>query len=308
MLESASAKANTPAMRLSRRIFTLASAAALGLPAFRVLAQEPAGRTILRSFDSAPFPHPSRAGGHDYGGTHYGVDHYGDGTVGIFVPPGYRAEAEVDYVVHFHGWNNDVAGVLNHYHLREQLTRSRRNAVLIVPQGPKDAPDSGDGKLELDANGLATLLRDVTAYLRGEELVRSTQIGRVVLTAHSGGYGGAGGSLTHGGMNAHISDVILFDSAYGYYDAFAGWAKGAPGRHLLSIFTDDTSTGNTALMGMLQTQVPNEYVFLAKDMTLAKLRTRAATFVLTTDVAHDELMQKFDWYALFLQVTALGSV
>ena len=295
-------------MTLSRKTFTLGSAAALGLPAVRALAQDPPGRTIVRAFASAPFPHPSRAAGHDYSGNHYGVDRYSDGSVGIFLPPGYRADGPVDYVVHFHGWNNDVTGVLNRYRLREQLTRSGRNAILVVPQGPKDAPDSGDGKLELDPNGLASLLRDVTAYLRSAKLIGNREIGRVVLTAHSGGYGGAGGSLARGGMNAHITDVILFDAAYGYYEAFASWAKGSSKRHLLSIFTEDTSTGNTALMGMLQTANPNLYVYLAKDMTPVKLRSPAPTFVLTTDVAHDELMQKFEWYALFLQATALEGV
>lgn len=308
MLESASAKANTGGMTLSRRAFALASGAALSLPAVRALAQDPPGRTILRAFPSAPFPHPSRAAGHDYSGVHYGADRYKDPTVGIFLPPGYRAGQAVDYIVHFHGWNNDVRNVFDRYRLREQLTQSGRNAILIVPQGPKDAPDSGDGRLELDANGLATFLSDVTAYLHGAALLPATQIGRVVLTAHSGGYGGAGGSLLRGGMDAHISDVILFDSAYGYYDAFASWAKASPERHLLSLFTGDTSTGNAALMGMLQAPKPNLYVYLARDMTLEKLRTRAATFVLTTDVPHDELMQKFDWYALFLQATALDRV
>lgn len=295
-------------MTLTRKAFTLASAAALGLPPARTLAQEPPGRTILRSFPSAPFPHPSRAAGHDYDAVHYGLDHYSDSTVGIFLPPGFRAGEAVDYIVHFHGWNNDVRGVFDRYRLREQLTRSGRNAVLVVPQGPKDAPDSGDGKLELNANGLATLLHDVTAYLHGLAALPTVEIGRVVVTAHSGGYGGAGGSLARGGMDAHVTDVILFDSAYGYYDAFTSWAKGSPERHLLSLFTSDTSTGNAALMGMLQDPKPNLYVYLAPNMTLQKLRTRAATFVLTTDVAHDDLMQKFDWYALFLQATALERV
>ncbi|MFN2528982.1 MAG: hypothetical protein ABR584_09740, partial [Candidatus Baltobacteraceae bacterium] len=110
--------------------------------------------------------------------------------------------------------------------------------------------------------------------------------------------------LTRGGLNDHVTDVILFDSAYGYFDAIAAWAKGAPQNHLLSIFTDDTSTGNTALMGMLQAPSPNLYVRLAAAMTLEELQTRAPTFILT-DVPHDELMQKFNWYELFLRATAL---
>lgn len=265
------------------------------------------GRTFFPSIASAPFPHRSRTTGHDYQGKHYGVTgHYDDGTVGIFVPDGLRShDGAVDYIVHFHGWNNDVRTVFTRYRLREQVVASGRNAVLLVPQGPKDVSDSDDGKLELDPNGFARFMHDVAARLRTDGIVASDRVGRIVLSAHSGGYGGAGGVLTRGGLNDSISDVLLFDAAYGYYDAFTGWAKGAPQRHLLSLFTDDTSTGNAALMGGVQGPQPNIYVRLADTMTLAQLRTRAPTFVLTTSVAHDELLQKYNWYELFLQTTAL---
>lgn len=79
--------------------------------------------------------------------------------------------------------------------------------------------------------------------------------------------------------------------------------KASPRHHLLSVFTDDTSTGNTALMGMVQAPEPNLYVRLADTMTVVQLQTRAPTFVLTTRVAHDDLLQKYDWYRLFLQAT-----
>ncbi|MDQ2908782.1 MAG: hypothetical protein M3R44_05445 [Candidatus Eremiobacteraeota bacterium] len=282
-----------------------ASAAAAAMPLGD--AQSAGGRTYFPSFPSAPFPDASRAAGHDYQGKHYAVaGHYDDGTVGIFVPDNLRpVGGAIDYIAHFHGWNNDVRTVLTRYRLREQVVASGRNAVLLVPQGPKDVPDSGDGKLELQANGFARLMHDVAARLHADGLVPSDRIGHVVLSAHSGGYGGAGGVLTRGGMNDQISDVLLFDAAYGYYDAFTDWAKASPQHHLLSLFTDDTSTGNAALMGGVQAAQPNIYVRSADTMTLAQLQTRAPTFVLTTSVAHDELLQKLNWYALFLQTTAL---
>ncbi len=213
----------------------------------------PGGVLAVVPFASAPFPHASRAAGHTYQNKIYtAAAHYSDSSVGIFVPAGYVQRASVDLVVHFHGWNNNVANVFDRYRLAEQMAGSGLNAILIVPQGPLNAPDSGDGKLELDDNGFARFIADVLAYLRQQQIIRATAAGNIVLSAHSGGYGGLGGVLTRGGMNERISDVILFDSAYGYFDAIAGWAKGSPQRHLLSIFTDDTSTGNTALMGMLQ--------------------------------------------------------
>jgi hypothetical protein len=269
----------------------------------------PQGRTYLQPFASAPFPHASRAQGHRYEGQLYdAATHYSDSTVGIYVPQRYRDRSTADFVVHFHGWKNNVHHVLERYRLREQIDASGRNAILIVPQGPKDAPDSGDGKLELDPDGFARFMNDVAAWLRANGVISNERIGRIIITAHSGGYGGAGGVLTRGGMNENVTDVILFDAAYGYYDAFANWTKAAPPHHLLSVFTDDTSTGNAALMGMVQAAQPNIYVRLGDTLTAAALDTRAPTFVLTTSIAHDDLLTARDWYALFLRATALTDV
>lgn len=265
------------------------------------------GRTFLQPFSSAPFPHSSRAQGHRYEGTLYdAAGHYDDSTVGVYVPAAFRDRGSTDFIVHFHGWKNNVRNVLVRYRLREQVEQSGRNAVLLVPQGPKDAPDSGDGKLELDAGGFARFMNDAVAWLRANGIVSSDRVGRIVLTAHSGGYGGAGGVLTRGGMNDTISDVVLFDSAYGYYDAFANWSNANRDHHLLSVFTDDTSTGNTALMGRVQAPEPNIYVHLGDTLTQAQLATRAPTFILTTSIAHDDLLTARSWYAMFLRSTALN--
>lgn len=251
------------------------------------------GKTFLRPFATAPYPYAGRP--------------YGDSTIGIYVPAGYRATDTIDYAVHFHGFCNDVAHAMHRYRLREQLDKSGRNAVLIVPQGPKDARDDNFGKLEHDQDGLRNLLEDVGTFLRAQRITSANTIGRVALSTHSGGYGGAGGSLLRGGLKDNVSDVILFDSAYAYYDAFANWCKASPDHHLLSLFTTDTENGNVYLMSLVQGPQPNIFVRTAHGMTLAQLQTRAPTFILTT-VAHDELMQRYDWYALFLKATALPPI
>ncbi len=233
--------------------------------------------------------------------------HYMNSNTGIFIPDGWQVRnGAVDFIVHFYGWNHDIAATFSTYRLREQLVASKRNAILVVPEGPTNAPDSGFGKLELDKGGFRRFMTDVAAKLKELRFSSTDNIGRVVLTAHSGGYGGAGGALTRGDMNDSVSDVLLFDAAYGYFDAFADWAR-VPQHHLLSLFTGDTSTGNAALMGKLQAPTPNLYVRLADSMTLEQLQTRAPTFVLTS-VAHDDLLQKYSWYSLFLQTTALDAI
>ena len=292
-------------MRLSRSEFLQATAATIGATALPSVA---GGRTLILPFASAPYPHSSRAQGHVYQGRLYdAATHYGNSDVGIFIPDGWQPRnGATDFVVHFYGWNHDIAATFSTYRLREQLVASRRNAILLVPEGPTNAPDSGFGKLELDPGGFQRFMTDVATRLNQMQISSTDRPGRIVLTAHSGGYGGAGGVLTRGGMNESITDVILFDAAYGYFDAFADWAR-APEHHLLSLFTGDTSTGNAALMGKLQAPTPNLYVRLADSMTLAQLQTRAPTFVLTS-VAHDDLLQNQSWYSLFLQTTALDAL
>jgi hypothetical protein len=300
---------STKGAAVNRADFLASTAATFAATTLPQSIQIAGGKTFVVPFASAPYPHPSRANGHTYDGSLYdAATNYSDSSVGIFIPDGWSPEnGGIDAIVHFYGWRHDIATTFSTYRVREQLLQSRRNAVLIVPEGPTNAPDSGDGKLELDDNGFARFVTDVFAWLAQSKISPVSTAGRIVLTAHSGGYGGAGGVLTRGGMNDKITDVLLYDSAYGYYDAFATWARGRD-KHLLSIFTSDTIVGNVTLMGMLQGSVPSSYVWLAKDLTLDRLRTRDATFVLTTDVAHDELLTHDSWYALFLQTTALASI
>ena len=109
------------------------------------------GDLILRPFEHAPYPHKSRENGFTYDSKKFPRDpNYVDSTVGIVIPPGYKPGDTVDYVVHFHGWGNHVSKVISQYKLMPQLVAADLNAILIVPQGPKDASDSGGGKLELD--------------------------------------------------------------------------------------------------------------------------------------------------------------
>src|SRR5436190_22370151 len=125
------------------------------------------GMLILRPFQNAPYPHPSRKDGFNGKSTTYPADpHYTDSTVGIFIPAGYSPGETVDYVVHFHGHMNHVSKVLEQYKLPQQLAKTRVNKILLVPQGPKDAADSGGGKLELDPAGFAHLIDEVTAFLK----------------------------------------------------------------------------------------------------------------------------------------------
>ena len=269
----------------------------------------PAGVTLLHSFKNSPYPHESRSSGFRYNGNFFSAaDHYSDGTVGIFVPAGYRSSTQVDYVVHFHGWSNHVSSVLDHYRLREQFADSGINAILLVPQGPKDATDSGGGKLELDNGAFKALVMEITGFLNEQGKIHTRRVGKIVLSTHSGGYAVTSAILNHGGLTDHITDVLLFDSSYGGLDSFAAWAAGGRERRLVSIFTQQMAPENYMLITLLQKRHAPFTALMEPEMTEASLSPRRSVFFHTQSIEHDEIMQQKSFFSLFLKTSALGSI
>ncbi len=226
-----------------------------------------ANQTILTPFLSAPFPHASRAGGHKYMEELFPADkHYSDSTVAMVVPGEFEDRGSVDFVVHFHGWRNTVAGTLEQFNLPEQFTASRRNAILIVPEGPSNAPDSSGGKLE-DPDGFECFMDEAIEVLRKRGAIKTnSSAGKIILSGHSGGYKVMSSILEHGGLADSIKEAWLFDGLYGQGEKFLAWSQKTGGR-LLNIYTD---TGGTKTR---------------TEEMMAELKQRGIKFLATTDLA-----------------------
>jgi hypothetical protein len=264
----------------------------------------PDGQFILRPFEHAPYPHKSREDGHKYGTKMFPRDpNYVDSTVGIVIPAGYQPGDSVDYIVHFHGWDNHVSKVIKQYKLMEQLNTSKVNAILLVPQGPKDAQDSGGGKLENDPGAFAKLIAEVTAYLNAEGKIHTTNVGKIALTAHSGGYQ-VTAAITHlGGMNDHITDVLLLDASYGSLPWFVDWCKADSSHRLVSLFTDHLAKANTELMGLLD-QAHVEHLMLQEgELKDVQFEPRHPIFMHTKG-PHDQV--PVDYFGRLIATSALA--
>jgi len=247
---------------MHRRTFLAALAAAPLLAAARtVRAQSPSkiksvtrdatGTTLWMGLEHAPFA-----------GTGYHDD-----TVVVFVPSHYRnyEGEDVATLVHFHGHNTTADRALTGHQLREQLSDSKQNAILIVPQLAVMAADSSCGHIE-SSGGFAALIDEaisVTAHdgrsnLGETALPRSARRGTVCVSAHSGGYHAAGCSLRTGGID--VREVYLFDALYAEVDTFRDWVALRQGetlhhRHkLVSYFTEGAQTeiNNRALRSQLE--------------------------------------------------------
>jgi len=261
------------------------------------------GDLALVPFASAPFPHSTRDHGFQSGTTFYPREpHYADSTVGVFVPKSFKATKTINFVVHFHGHNNHVQQVFEQYDLARQMAMSGLNAVLLVPQGPRDVPDSTDGKLQYDQGSLTALLNEAMAFLaKSGRISNSAALGHVALTAHSGGYLVTTYIVDRKELADKITDVILFDATYGGLPAFADYCAADPKRRLISICTEHLGHENARLIALLQKRHVQPRVLLEEDLTDSDISKRGPLIVLTTTLEHNDVISKRDYFAKWLR-------
>ncbi len=265
------------------------------------------GKLIVTQFVSAPFPHPSRANGRKYKDEFYPADrHYADSTVALFIPKDFRETGRMDFIVHFHGWRNTVAGTLQQFKLIEQLVASGKNAVLIVPEGPHNAPDSGGGKLE-DPNGFKRFMEEAVTTLRQRGVFKKDfLLGDIILSGHSGGYLVMSAIVDRGGLTPHIKEVWLFDALYAQGDRFLAWSQRPDGR-LLNIYTDDggTKTRTEEMIATLKEQNKPALISTDENVLGTELQTNRFIF-LHTDLTHNGVMAERKTFQRFLETSCLS--
>ncbi|MEQ8704143.1 MAG: hypothetical protein RIC19_09505 [Phaeodactylibacter sp.] len=262
-----------------------------------------AGGTLLKTaLSTAPFPAPSRAEGHDYDGQHYSrAGHYQDSTVAIFIPAGFERGDSADYIVHFHGWWNSVDSVLQTFELPEQLTAAGKNAILVIPQGPRQAPDSNGGKLE-DAGAFAAFMQEVSRVAARHLHLRSLPPRHLILSGHSGGYRVMSYLLQQGGLTERIREVWLFDGLYGQLEKYAMWVeRGGP--RLVLLYTDEGGTLSTtrSLRSSLQAwALPFTEVESRRGESLPAL-PESGTVFWHTDLGHNAVLHEQRQFAHLLR-------
>ena len=196
---------------------------------------------------------------------------------------------------------------MQQFQLIEQFVASARNAVLIVPQGPREASDSSGGKLE-DADGFARFIAELRSTLAtATSLGTNVSIGRIILSGHSGGYRVMAAVLDRGGLTSQIQEVWLFDALYADADKFLAWAEKSPGR-LLNIYTDGGGTKDDA-EAMMKLLKEHGTKFLATEdtaVTSAELRTSHLVF-LHTALSHNDVLAKRQTFQQFLETSCLDS-
>jgi hypothetical protein len=263
---------------------------------------------FVPQFSSAPFPHPNRINGHVYDGNTYSAkEHYSDSSVAIFIPKGFKTTETIDFVVYFHGWNNNIDSACTQFDLIEQFSESNKNAIFVFPEGPKNSPDSFGGKLE-EKDGLKNLIDDVLNFLKKKEKIESTKVGNIILAGHSGAYRVISFCLMRGGYTNNITDVILFDALYGQTEKYVHWIENFNGR-FINIYTENGGTKEETenLMDDLTGWKIPYFSTEESKLKLSDLSSNRLIFI-HTDLTHNEVITTRKQFWDYLKTSKLSLI
>ncbi len=267
------------------------------------------GKIVITHLHASPFPDTARAKGYTYNNKFYSAeDHYSDSTVAVFIPNGYKQKSAVDLVIHFHGWFNNVDSTFGHYNLARQFAESGKNALLVIPAGAKEVPDSYGGKLE-DAGGFKRFVEELIDTLFARKVVSTERIGRIILSGHSGGYRVMSFILMRGGLTGHIKEVYLFDALYAEQEKFVYWFDHYKGK-LIDIYTKNGGTKENSekiVDDLKGWRIPYISFDSEQSVTPFKLANNRLIFIYT-DLQHNDVLSARNEFEEFLKASCLTNI
>ena len=247
------------------------------------------------------FPDTARANGHLYNSVLYDAPgHYSSNTVLIMVPPNFDRRKKPDLIFWFHGWRNNIDSAVVRYDLQRQFADAHLNAVLVLAETAKDAPDSYGGKLERPGE-FSGLVQDVIAKLKNEKILRKNDgAGNILLAGHSGAYRVMAYILQYG--NVPVQKVILFDALYGETDKYINWIKQDTNHRFINLYTDNGGTDKESKEMIKKLGSEGITCYSLEEIALTKtILQQSRILVVHSTHKHDDIIKHPDNFLLFLQ-------
>jgi len=247
------------------------------------------------------FPDSGRKNGHVYNNEIFdAVAHYTDSSILLVVPDNYKPNKKVNIVCWFHGWYNNVDSANQRFELAKQFMASNVNAILLIPEGAKNAPDSYGGKLE-QPNMFTQLINDVFATLKKSNIILTKAApGNIVLAGHSGAYRVMAHITAKGGLR--INEILLFDGLYSETDKYISWLQLGQQHRFVNIYTNEGGTMDESIAMMQQLSTKKISFLFSEESNLQKtgLKNNSILFI-HSNLQHNDIINNPDNFKLFLQ-------
>jgi hypothetical protein len=261
------------------------------------------GTVIHFSSPNTSFPELKRMQGYTYDSLYFDFsNHYQDSSVIAFVPSAFKqAGNTVDIVFWFHGWYNNIDTAMDYYHLSSQFSKSGKNAILVLSEAAKNAPDSYGGKLEQPAV-FKELLKDVLQEFKKDKIISpSCQVGNIILAGHSGAYRVIAYILQNGGVS--IREVELFDALYSETDKFMQWIIKDTSNRFINFYTNKGGGTDEVSIQMMKELKRQNISFLyseEKDLQSSFKQPFKIAFI-HSEREHNDIIFTPDNFSFFLE-------
>lgn len=270
--------------------------------AFVGKSQQKFGMTVFRiNSSNTSFPDSARNSGHVYNNELFtAAAHYSDSSLLIVLPDNYTPEKKVNIVCWFHGWYNNIDSANQNFELAKQFVESNVNAILVIAQGAKNAPDSYGGKLE-QPDIFARLINNIFENLKKRNILLATAIpGNVVLAGHSGAYRVMAHIIAKGGLP--INEIFLFDGLYSDTDKYISWLQLNQPHRFVNIYTNEGGTMDESIAMMQQLNNKKIPFHFTEEINLQKtgLKNNSILFI-HSNQQHNNIINNPDNFKLLLQ-------
>lgn len=250
------------------------------------------------------FPDTARANGYLYNKVLYdAAKHYMDSSVLIITPKKLNANKKIDLLFWFHGWQNNIDSAAKRFELIKQFEATHLNAILVLAETAKNAPDSYGGKLEYN-NTFKELVADILKKLKKEKSIsKKCQPGNILLAGHSGAYRVMAHILQNGNMP--IREVILFDALYGQTEKYLNWIQSDISHRLINIYTNGGGTDGESkeLVKQLLKLNISTVAIEENELTPQLLLEQKIVFIHSLHL-HNDVINNPDNFQLFLENTS----
>lgn len=227
---------------------------------------------------------------------------FNDNSCLIYVPKHFNKNKPWHFFFWFHGSTNNIQSTIEQFKLREQLNLSKINAIIVMPEAAKNAPESYAGNWE-QPNNFNYFMEDLQLKLKSEKIVDSiTNNNQLIIAGHSGAARVIVKVLDF--SKTAIRSILLFDAIYGNEQNIINALKRFPNCKLFNLYSNRESClrSSKRLMEML---AKDNMSFVNKqdiDVTDIELKLNKI-FCLSSMLSHNDIPVSNNYLSRFLKAS-----
>ncbi len=227
---------------------------------------------------------------------------FNDNSCLVYVPKHFNKNKPWNFMLWFHGWNNNIQSTIEQFKLREQIVLSGANVILIMPEGVKNGNDSYCGNWE-QANYFNYFMEDVKLKLKSEKIVdKITAENQLIIAGHSGASRALVQVMDYSSIT--IKAILMFDAIYNHETNIIKCLKKFSSCKLINLHTSREAC-TISTKNLIQLMQKQNMGYLQKqdtDVTDAELKNNRI-LCLSSNLSHNDVPVSYNYLSRFLKAS-----